>query len=615
MYRQLFEASPRPMWVFERSSRRVVAVNDAAVAMYGWSRDELLQMRLDDLRPVSERTKLAAFFAGGNNISGVRVARHWTKAGEIIEVQLELSSIAVGETQYGIAVTTRATSLTAAEQALRRSESNFRSLIERAPMAMLVQREGRFAYANRAAVSLFGFDNASEMIGLDVLTTIHPDDHTIIRECIQSTIDHGMTPPREVRMVRRDGSGFVAEAEASRLELDGQPANVVFARDVTERSELFTRMALAERMVAVGTLAAGVAHEINNPLAYISTNLEIIASELPRVLASKPTQLACDELPALVTDARDGVARVSAIVRDLRALARPEVDARGPVDVVGVLVSSIKMAHNEIRHRARVVAAYEPGLPAVLAHPSRLGQVFLNLLLNAAQAIPEGRAEDNEIRVRAMTRGEHVVVEIEDTGVGISPAIMGRIFDPFFTTKQPGVGMGLGLAISHQIVSTMDGRITVASIPGAGTTFTVTLPAARADHRAPSEPPVVLSPRSRILIVDDEPAVARSLSALLSRHHQATAVTHAHDALARLLAGERFDVILCDLMMPDVSGIELYDLLAPEDRARIVFMTGGAFTQQAREFLAQIECPHVNKPFTERELRAAIEQVRGADAG
>ena len=194
--------------------------------------------------------------------------------------------------------------------------------------------------------------------------------------------------------------------------------------------------------------------------------------------------------------------------------------------------------------------------------------------------------------MRATTHDNEVIVEIEDSGAGIPASIIRRIFDPFFTTKGPGVGMGLGLTISHRIVRAMDGRISVSSRPGSGTTFTVTLPAAPAEQpRARVTKQMTTSERARVLVIDDEPAVGRSLCALLARTHEATGVTHAHEALELLRTGHEYDVILCDLMMPEVSGINLYRLLDPGQRDRVVFMTGGAFTPQAREFLAQQRLP------------------------
>jgi CheY-like chemotaxis protein len=273
------------------------------------------------------------------------------------------------------------------------------------------------------------------------------------------------------------------------------------------------------------------------------------------------------------------------------------------------------MAHNEIRHRARVVSSYEPGLPLVQSDASRLGQVFLNLLLNAAQAIGEGHADKNEIRIRATATGDRkkVRVDVIDTGAGIAPAVLHRIFDPFFTTKAPGAGTGLGLSISHQIVRSMDGEIAVESEPGRGSTFSVTLPvAAKQRVSEASTPPRPRGFSKRILLIDDEAAVGRSLGILLAPETEVVSVQRAGDALARLANGERFDAIVCDLMMPEISGIELYDRLAsvaPECTGKIIFMTGGAFTPDAREFLARLDRPHLEKPFSEAQLRQAIESL------
>jgi len=500
------------------------------------------------------------------------------------------------------------------EASLRRSEANFRSLIERVPTAILVHRHGRFLYINPAGVAMFGCRSADELIGRAVLDFVHPDDREAIGKRQAQLRETGNVPAGTGRMLRADGSVFVIEVDALRLEFDGEPANVVMGHDVTERDQMFTRMALADRMLSIGTLAAGVAHEINNPLAYVATNLEILAAELPNIQPSRHSRLSDVTLHSLVTDARDGVARVSAIVRDLRSLSRPDDgQPHGPVDVVATLASSLKMVHNEIRHRARIVQSYADELPLVDADASRLGQVFINLLLNAAQAIPEGHADRNEIALRAfpLPGARHIRVEVADTGSGIPQSIIRRIFDPFFTTRGPGGGTGLGLSISHQIVGSLGGELTVESEPGKGSTFRVTLPVGATQIAAPPEARPVRNPK-RILLVDDEPAVGRSLATLLAPETEVIAVLRAEDALARLTGGERFDVIVCDLMMPEITGIELYERLArvaPDCTGRIIFMTGGAFTPQAREFLAKLDRPHLEKPFSEAQLRRALDRM------
>jgi PAS domain S-box-containing protein len=504
-----------------------------------------------------------------------------------------------------------------AEEVTRRSEVNFRTLIESAPIATFVHHDRRYVYVNPAATALLGYSDASELVGKSVLDNVHPDDRADLAKRMSELREKGASFGG-LRLVRADGSPLVLEGQAMLLDFDGMPCHVVMGHDVTERDALFARIAMADRMLSIGTLAAGVAHEINNPLAYIATNLELLAAELPNLQPTNRSRLTDATLHCIVSDAREGVARVNAIVKDLRSLSRPDNPKEGPVDVVDVLASSVKMTNNETRHRARVVQAHEHDLPSVNGDASRLGQVFVNLLLNSAQAIVEGRADENEISIRTTTTPDRkrVRIDISDTGAGIPPPILGRIFDPFFTTKAPGSGIGVGLAISHQIVQSMGGEIRVESNgTGTGSTFSVFLPVANAQPpeqpRAPS--PRVISTR-RILLVDDEVAVGRSLQMLLAPETDVDAVVAAEEALERLVRGERYDAILCDLMMPRSSGMQLYEQIAaaaPAYLDRIIFMTGGAFTPQARAFLEKLARPHLEKPFSEQELRDAIASVTG----
>jgi len=498
-----------------------------------------------------------------------------------------------------------------------RSETNFRALIERAPTAIFVHRDGTIRYINPAGVALLGYARADEIVGRPILDFVHPDDREVVRARQQQVASTGHAPPGSGRMMRADGTTFVLEGEALLLDFDGEPANVVMGHDVTARDELFARVAMADRMLSVGTLAAGVAHEINNPLAYIASNLEVLAAELANLYVHPGSRLTEETLHALVADAREGVSRVSSLVRDLRTLSRRDDEGRRPVNVANVLSSSLKMTNNEVRHRARVVYSCAPDVAPVDAEPARLGQVFLNLLLNAAQAIVEGAADTNEIRVSVgMTPDRtRVCVEVEDTGSGIPAHALPRIFDPFFTTKAPGGGTGLGLSISRQYVRDMGGEIVVDSRPG-HTKFTVLLPVSTGTPvTVPAASPVVTAGlRRRMLFIDDEAAVGRSLELLLAPEVEVVAVTRATDALTRLAAGEEFDVVVCDLMMPQHTGMELYDELAriaPAYLPRTLFVTGGAFTPQAREFLGRVKRPLLEKPFTEQQLRSAIATVTG----
>jgi CheY-like chemotaxis protein/two-component sensor histidine kinase len=319
------------------------------------------------------------------------------------------------------------------------------------------------------------------------------------------------------------------------------------------------------------------------------------------------------DVRAAIVEAQVGAERVRDLVRDLRTFSRGDDGARAPVNVERVLESSIKMAWNEIRHRARLVRQYG-GVPQVAAEAARLGQVFLNLILNAVQAIPEGDVQRNEIRVTTRVDAEgRVVAEVRDSGEGMPAAVQQRLFEPFFTTKPVGVGTGLGLYICHHIVTDFGGAIQVESAPGEGSLFRITLPLAPPQPTAAS---LVAGSgparqRARVLVVDDEPMIGATLARVLSVH-EVIAIRSAREALARIGGGERFDVILCDLMMPEMSGMDLHAALsgsAPEAAGRMVFLTGGIFTPAARAFAESIPNPIVEKPFDAGALRALVARV------
>jgi signal transduction histidine kinase len=416
----------------------------------------------------------------------------------------------------------------------------------------------------------------------------------------------------EHRVIRTDGAMRTIQGRGRAIaNSDGRPIRLIgTVEDITERKELLARLVFSDRMVSVGTLAAGVAHEINNPLAYISANLD----ELAAFAGTRP------EVISLLHEASDGIERIRKVVRGLQAFSRADDDQRAPLDVEAVLELALGITSGELRHRARVVRELG-GTPPVAADEARLGQVFINLLVNASEAIPEGQADQNEIRVvtRTDTAG-WARIAIHDTGGGIPTAVQGRIFDPFFTTKPIGAGIGLGLSICAGIVRSLGGEITFQTESGRGSVFHVALPPARSAtlprSRPTSEPGLAPNERrGRVLIVDDELILANSLRRLLSRDHAVSIVSSGKAAFDRLRAGERFDVILCDLMMPELTGMDLHAQLAqlsPEQAERMIFMTGGAFSISARQFLERVTNPCFDKPCDLAALRAAIRERVGS---
>jgi signal transduction histidine kinase/CheY-like chemotaxis protein/sugar lactone lactonase YvrE len=374
----------------------------------------------------------------------------------------------------------------------------------------------------------------------------------------------------------------------------------------------------AGKMAAVGTLAAGVGHEINNPLSYIISNLEHSCEELEALTREaegpEPMRERLREVQQVLREALMGSDRVRRIVKDLKTFSRQDEDTRGPVDLREVMDSAAKMAAGELKPRAQLIRDYAAEVPPVEGNEARLAQVFLNLIINAAQALPEGKPEQNEVRL-VLKRGEadRVVAEVHDTGSGIPPEVLGRIFDPFFTTKPVGVGTGLGLALCHAFISSMGGRIEVESQVGRGTLFRLTLPVAKEQlERVPRATPARTGglARGRVLVVDDDPLVSSAVRRTLARDHEVEVVVSSRQALELLSSPEgNYDVILCDLMMPEITGMDLHAQLeasSPERARRMVFITGGAYTQAARDFLERVSNPRVEKPFDPEKLRGQV---------
>jgi two-component system, NtrC family, sensor kinase len=356
---------------------------------------------------------------------------------------------------------------------LRENEERFQTLVDRSPDAILIHREGSLVFANPAAATLVGYARGDELHGRKLAELVQHGDEDALTGPVD---EQGM---REVHWVHRSGRLVLGEVVTFPLVFEGQPARVSIVRDVTERKHLREKLQTADRMASIGSLASGVAHEINNPLSFMLSNLRFVRDEF-KELPEGWDALAKEQLKEVreaLGEALEGGERVNEIVQDLRRFARGDDGKRSPVNLHTVLDLCGNIARSQLRHRAQLVKAYGE-LPPVLANESRLGQLFLNLIVNAAQAIPEGGdAKAHEVRLTTWREGEdQVVVEVRDTGEGIAQENLHRLFDPFFTTKPAGVGTGLGLAISLNIVKAMGGRITVDSELGKGTAFRVFLP-------------------------------------------------------------------------------------------------------------------------------------------
>ena len=497
------------------------------------------------------------------------------------------------------------------------AEASGRLLARSLSGALRATADGRILDCNDAAARILGFADREALAAAGASSLFH--DPAERRARLEALRSEGALAPAEVRLRRQDGRP-VWVLLGEHLERDDAGAEVVEASfvDVSDRREVEARLLQAERLASVGTLAAGVAHEVNNPLSYVIANLGYALEQVGRASgacrAGAPPDAVDDELGSAseaLREARQGAERVRTIVRDLRMYARAEDERRRSLDVTRVLDSSINVTRGEIGSRARVVRDYAP-VPEVIASESRLGQVFVNLLLNAAQAMTAPEPDANEIRVSVgPAPGGRVRVEIADTGSGMAPDVRDHAFEPFFTTRPPGMGTGLGLSICQSTVQALGGEIELDSEPGRGTRVRVTLPA-RAAEPAPREPrpPAagVAAAGRRVLVVDDDPGVGSAVRRLL-RGSEVVVCTSCEEAAGVLDGDADFDVVLCDLFMPGTSGMDLYRQLRavrPALADRVVFMTAGAYTPESSAFLDAVENPRVEKPFDAARLRALV---------
>jgi PAS domain S-box-containing protein len=509
----------------------------------------------------------------------------------------------------------------------KRSEDHYRLLIESMHEGLWVlDQDDRTTLVNSCLGTILDFSPA-ELLGRPLLDFVGEASTALCRETLRNA-HRGQAGQGDWQLSGRDGKtrNTIVQLSPLRGEAGAYLGCVVTVMDVTERESMRAQLSRAERLASMGLMAAGVGHEINNPLTYVIGNLE----EIARTVEQHPAGLiaAIPPVAALAREALKGTYRVREIVKELRRFSRAENHHGPAIDAHDAIEEAIKVAQAEIRPRARLVRKFAPRLPAVEANRTGLSQVMLNLLLNAAQSIVEGAPEENEIRVQTWHDGDGVSIQVSDTGTGIRPEHLDKIFDPFFSTKQASDGQGLGLAISHEIIAAAGGRLSVKSRLGAGTEFVITLrEGILADGAVPlpllvdtslgaannpASPAAVA--QARILIIDDEDLIRRVLIRQLERYFRVVDVASAEQAKELLTADPHFDLLFCDMMMPGMSGMALADWIhsrAPTLTQRIIFMTGGAFTRHAETYLASAANPVLEKPFQAGQVLKVARETLG----
>lgn len=480
-------------------------------------------------------------------------------------------------------------------------------------MMFEVDVTGRIRDVNAAACRRLGYDRDA-LLGMSIRDVSPNHDPARWPERWSRVAREGSM---SLQSFQRTATGEVFPVEVTLAFVDGgkragDDAIVSFVRDLTEQKRTEASLLLADRLHALGLMAAATAHEMNTPLAYLTGSLGYIEAELTREIGEP------DRAGVLiaVSDAVDGARRVNRIVRNLRAFARSESGeadaAPEAIRVQEVLATAARLTGRFIDANAVIVPFEPPPGPElwVRADAPRLVQVFVNLLVNASQAMPARPRHENRIELRLERRGDQVAVCVADNGEGISPAVRARIFDPFFTTKPEGIGTGLGLSVCHGIVSGLGGRIEVESEPGRGTCFTVLLPAAPPSPRATLTPGSIPVLRRRVLVVDDEVQQLRAFQRLFGRTALITACTTAEEALEHLRTGAAFDLVLCDVNMPGRPGTDVHAYVVaerPELLEAFYLTSGGIFSPTIQRYVDLHGPRMLDKPVDSAALLALLE--------
>jgi PAS domain S-box-containing protein len=526
---------------------------------------------------------------------------------------------------------------TKSARALEDLEHQFQALVECSADAIFITDfdSARFIRVNSRAVELFGYDR-DELCGMTG-RQLHPvEDHTVVDDISRDLIREGSVTRHAVRLRRKDGAVFWAELRSSAYRADERKLYVTFVRDISGKllremelnqayqtlKDTEAQLIRSSRLAAIGQLAAGVAHEVNNPAASALLNLEVLEQDVhtlakdadfaeerdcPQVLFDSVRRVT-REAEEAVRDSSEALRRIASVVKGLRGFVQITDSEVRRVNINEAIDAAVRLAQHQLRQRATVRCTLD-ATREIVADRGKLIQVFINLLLNAAQAIESGGGGTIEVQTRDSADG--VLARVTDDGPGVPAQAAPHIFEPFFTTKAAEHGTGLGLSLCADIIHRHRGRLELrsaeqpasgahgATASGRGACFEIYLPIDTGlELPTPSEP-APAGGRGRILVVDDDETLVRAYRRWLGRKHDVIVAYDGQEALQLLEQDQEFDVILCDLMMPRFDGVALYEAVIakkPHLLQRMVFCSGGPTSPRYQDFAKLPSIVFFDKP-------------------
>lgn len=617
-YRLFFESNPLPMWVFELKSLRFLAVNDAAVRHYGYSRDEFLAMSVLDIRPEEERQRLLERLSRPlRGREGAEIWKHRKKDGSIIDVEVTAHDLNFHGAEVELVLAHDITARRQSEERLRQSQERFAKAFRASPLGITIssEGEGRYLDANPAFLALTGYGR-DQIVGRteeEVGLWADPSERSRVLDQLNSG-QHAT--PINVRFKSCSGQFRSVDLVAERIQLDDQPCVLAIVHDVTGTKELERQFLQAQKMEAVGRLAAGIAHDFNNMLGVILGYCELARERLE---SGHPAQEHLLEI-------RTAGMRAGALTRQLLAFSRQQVLEPRNLSLNSVVHHASKMLLRMIGEDVSLVFRPTEPLGSVYADLSQIEQVLMNLAVNARDAMPRGGKiiietanvdldQNSGQGDQPVTPGRYVMLSVTDTGTGMDEATMAKAFEPFFTTKEAGKGTGLGLSTVYGIVKQSGGYIWASSEPGRGTTFKIYLPYV---DRAPE----ILTPRIQdaaipngtetVLVVEDEVAL-RNLTVHILKKKGYT-VLSAENAARTLDLARRYDrkidLLLTDVIMPDRSGPELVSEIRKWcPQLKVLYMSGYSRNAMVDQGILGQDSKLIMKPFSTQALLTKMRAV------
>lgn len=598
----------------------------------GWSSEEVQGRSLFDFVAPEDWIRVEEALAVEGEATGRVTYRFRTPTGEYRWVETLTQATGSSRDRLVVCMTRDVSTHKRATTSL---EEGVLALAMRQPDGVLVVQQGRVLHANPAALTQLAWSAEGALRGRRMMDLVHPEDAEAEVSSLERVAAKGdVSPLHDVRFARGDGAVLHAQAYALGVSFGGADAALVVLR---EKPRPDTQAILADRLRSIGTVAAGLAHDLADPVALLLASLDVLGGDEVDDVASRSRTEALSE-------ARRSADRILEAMRTLRSFSRGDEDLRRAVDVREVVDAALHVAYGRVAPTTRVVRDFCDEPVFVNADQARISQALHNLISNAVDAANQRDVGEVRIIVRAGTKGG-ALIEVSDNGAGIDGNVLERVFEPFFTTKPIATACGLGLPIANAILRSLGGKLELESAPGAGTIALIQLPpcpvhradvalrgsiAPRATIRvAPAPAPMStrlmravampratpVAERAKLLVVDDEVALGTSLRRILRHEYDIDLETSAEGALRRIVAGERYDLVLCDLNLPGKSGIELYGELqhaAPELVPRVIFITGGMNTPGTQAFLESLPNLWIDKPFLPDDLRTRLRELLSA---